>query len=212
MLHFQKSQPSNLDDIAVLHRACFTESLSRELGTGYARKTLQWFLTDANRFLWHVENEGKIVGYVGGFISQYPGDGSTSGMLRYAMREAVTGVAKKPWLIFNKQIRQMYPIIFKNIYRKIIPKTKVITTIKKYTNDETKAGLVVIGVHPQFRGKGIFEMLMTAFENETVERNIQRMGLSVRKTNQHAIHAYEKCGWQVSIEHADSFEMFKEIS
>lgn len=211
MLHFQKSQPSNLDDIAVLHRACFTESLSRELGISYARKTLQWFLTDANRFLLHVENEGKIVGYVGGFISQYPGDGSTSGMLRYAMREAVAGVAKKPWLIFNKQIRQMYPLIFKNIYRRIIPKTNIINTEKKYADNEKKAGLVVIGVHPHFRGKGIFEMLMTAFEKETTERHIHKMGLSVRKTNQHAIHAYEKCGWQVSIEHVDSYEMFKEI-
>ncbi len=209
MFVFQKSQPSNLDKLALLHQACFPDSLSRQLGKNYARKTLQWFLADANRFLLHVENNGKIVGYVGGFISQYPGDGSTSGMLRYAMGAAVSGVALKPWMVFNKQIRQMYPLIFKNIYRKIYPDKKIVSTVKKYTNEEKKAGLVVIGVHPLFRGKGVFEMLMHAFEEESKNRKISKMALSVKPTNARAIAAYQKAGWQKEKETDTSVDMYK---
>lgn len=211
MFHFQKSQHFNLEELAVVHRACFPKSLSKQLGKSYAMKTLHWFLSGTNRFLLHVKNEDKIVGYVGGFISQFPGDGSTSGMLRNAMQEAVWGVCKKPWLIFHPQVRSMYPFIFKNMHRKIVLNKTLKKNEAHYSDKDKKAGLVVIGVLPAFRGHGVFELLMSEFENESRVRQIHQMALSVKKNNPHAIHAYQKCGWLIEKEHEDSFEMSKEV-
>lgn len=211
MLHSQKSQRSNLDELAALHRVCFPGSLSKQLGMAYSKKTLLWFLSDANRFLLHIEKEGEIVGYVGGFVSQFPGDGSTSGMLRYAMQEAVWGVCKKPWLIFHPQVRPMYPLIFKNIQRKITFNKTLKNNGEHYADKARRVGLVVIGVLPAFRGHGVFELLMSEFENESRLRQINHMALSVKKNNPHAIHAYQKCGWLIEKEHEDSFEMSKEV-
>lgn len=213
MYQLRKSSKQDIEQIANCQLACFEKSFSTKLGQSYTAKTLQWFLTGENRFLFHVVEGETVVGFCGGFISRQPGDGSTSGMMQYAMREAAIGMIGKPWLFFSKEIRPFYPLIIKNISNKIFRKKNLLQ--KSIPTDqpfEKKVGLVVIGVLPRFRGKGVFEMLMTAFENETVERNIQRMGLSVKKDNQHAIHAYEKCGWQVNKEHAGSYEMYKEIS
>ncbi|MBS1731238.1 MAG: GNAT family N-acetyltransferase [Bacteroidetes bacterium] len=209
MLLSQKSQPCNLDEMAFLHQACFPGSLSSQLGKKYARRTLQWFLSDEHRFLIHVNQDEKMVGYVGGFISQYPGDGSTSGMLRFAMREAVSGVVRKPWLIFHKNLRQHYPLVIRNIYQKIIPGKKHLVPVKKYLAKEQKIGLVVIGVHPDNRGNGVFELLMKAFEEESRKRKIEKMVLSVKPDNKRAIRAYQKVAWQIDKESISSVDMYK---
>ena len=209
LLH--NSSSLDIEKITNCHLACFENSLSTKLGHSYTAKTLHWFLSGTNRFLLHVKNEDKIVGYVGGFISQFPGDGSTSGMLRNAMQEAVWGVCKKPWLIFHPQVRPMYPLIFKNIQRKIVLNKTLKKNEAHYSDKDKKAGLVVIGVLPAFRGHGVFELLMSEFENESRVRQIHQMALSVKKNNPHAIHASQNCGWLIEKEHEDSFEMSKEV-
>ena len=133
-------------------------------------------------------------------------------MLQFAMAEAVKGVLKKPWLLLHKELRPAYPLIIKNIRKKLFgnrrnrrgnvdaPKIRL-----------TKAGLVVIGVLPEYRGKGVFHLLMQEFERQAGVRGIQQLYLSVRKNNVRAIHAYKKEGWQVYKEHETSLEMQKQL-
>lgn len=211
MYTLHKSLKHDIVKIAECHRACFKNSLSTKLGNAYSTKALLWFLSGSNRFLLHVENEDTIAGYVGGFVSQFPGDGSTSGMLRYAMQEAVWGVCKKPAILFHPQVREMYPLIFKNFYRKFSFNKKRKNTATQYDEKDKKAGLVVIGVLPSFRGQGVFEILMSAFEKEVRLLQINQICLSVKKNNPRALHAYQKCGWQIVKEHEDSFEMCKQL-
>lgn len=205
------SQYSDINNIAVCHRLCFGDSLSSKLGINYSKKTFEWFLAGENRFLFHVLENDILVGYCGGFYPRFAGDGSTSDMIQYAMKEAVKGTLVRPWLFFHKEVMALYPVIFKNVYRKIFTTKNKAGEIKMTNTPEKRIGLVVIGVHPSYRGKGVFEILMNQFENETLERKFNKMVLSVKKKNTRAINAYKKMGWSVEKENNSSFEMAKLI-
>lgn len=211
MNQVSKSLKADLKSITDCYRLCFKDSLSVKLGFDYSQKNIEWFLGGENRFLLHAaDNENKIIGYAGGFISRYNGDGSSSGMLQYAMAEAFKGIALHPWLLLNKELLKFYPLILKNIARKLFPKKNTNAKIFKTEKDQT-VGLVAIGIHPAFRGTGVFEILMKAFEEEAAKRKITKIGLSVKKSNVRAINAYKKIGYTVFREHSQSYEMIKII-
>lgn len=208
-----KSQPDDLGRIAECHMACFPDSLAIKLGRCYVIKTLQWFLVDDSRFLFHLEQNGTMLGYCGGFIPRWAGDGSSSGMLQHAFKEAVIGVLKKPWLIFNQEVKELYPFIRKNIVRKFYKKkiSAPPPLSARHENVDKHSGLVVIGVHPQFRGTGIFSTLMTNFINESKMRDVTVGYLSVKKDNNRGIAAYKKTGWQVDKEFANTYIFIKHL-
>lgn len=212
MLHSRYATPSLLPDIALCHMASFPNSFSTKLGLAYNIKSLEWFLAGDNRFLYCIEEDNKVIGYCGGFQSKGLGDGSTSGMMQHAMKEAALGMIRRPWLFFHKDVIRFYPLITKNIIRKIGLIKKVKSIEKKEEEIKVSAvGLVVIGVHPDYRGKGYFETLMKSFEEESAKRNAVKMILSVKATNARAIAAYKKMSWQISSSSSDALEMYKPV-
>ncbi len=199
---------NNLASIAKCHIACFPESLSGKLGAAYVQKTLEWFLVDEKRFLFHIELEGQVIGYCGGFVSRGIGDGSSSGMLQHAFKQAVIGIIKKPWLAFHPEVRAVYPFIFRNIKRKLLPKkANAPITVAKDTGKFS--GLVVIGVHPQYRGTGVFMELMQYFFEESKRLGVIGSKLSVKKDNARGINAYKKFGWEIEEDHGKTFVLRK---
>ncbi|HRH51337.1 MAG TPA: GNAT family N-acetyltransferase [Panacibacter sp.] len=209
-----RSLQCDLKLIAHCNSACFPTSFSTKLGQSFTEKTFEWFLSAENLFLFHIKDDTHVAGYCGGFISRYNGDGSTSGMMQYAMKEAAFGMLKRPWLFFNKELLPFYPLVIKNIYRKLFPGKTRNAELNAPTAliTQRKTGLVVIGVHPDYRGKGIFEMLMNEFEKESSDKQISEMYLSVKKENIRAVNAYKKVGWYVTKENPFSLEMAKSIS
>ncbi|QEC69099.1 GNAT family N-acetyltransferase [Panacibacter ginsenosidivorans] len=199
-----------LPEVARCHLISFPGSFGTKLGYAFAIRSMEWFLAGENRFLFHVTDHDKVIGYCGGFQSKGIGDGSTSGMMQYAMKEAAMGMLKKPWLFFHKDVIRFYPLILKNISRKItgIKKNPVIHPVAT-NNTPSHIGLVVIGVHPDYRGKGCFELLMQHFEIECIKRHASKMTLSVRTSNARAIAAYKKTGWQTGIQTEVAAEMYK---
>jgi ribosomal protein S18 acetylase RimI-like enzyme len=212
MYQFQKTAPSQLNDLAHCHAACFPDSLSVQLGTAYIAKTFEWFLVNEHRFLFHIKNGETIIGYCGGFITQYAGDGSTSGMMQFAMTEAIKGVIKRPWLLLHREVIPFYPLIGKNLWKKIISSAKTPKPSPATANGFTSsAGLVVIGILPEHRGKGVFEMLMQQFDKEVHLHHTSRAHLSVKNENARAIQAYTKAGWQTAKTNEHTIEMHKYV-
>lgn len=213
MLH--NSLLIDLDKLADCHAACFPNSFATQLGRSYVKKTLEWFLVNENRFLYHITHEQIVIGYCGGFIPQFVGDGSSSGMLQYAFKQAVIGVLKKPWLLFNAELVKHYPLIWRNIRKKILPKSVQpgsAQTVSERKPFSKYVGLVVIGVHPQFRGSGTFNTLMEQFFEKAHSFGLSRCILSVKQDNFRAIKAYEKFGWQVIEELGENFVLEKNIA
>jgi ribosomal protein S18 acetylase RimI-like enzyme len=210
MYRLQLTQLSQIRDVAICHQKCFPDSFSSKLRNSYLTKTLEWFLATENRFLFHIESQNHIIGYCGGFRSSFPGDGSTSGMLQYAMKEAIQGLIKKPHLLFHPDLMKRYPLIIRNICRRIFNSKKNVSANINY--NESKIGLVVIGVHPDYRGAGVFELLMKNFEEESRKRGAAKITLSVKASNARAIAAYKKSGWQIASHTKKDMDMFKSLS
>ncbi len=206
------SKPADLLSIALCHKECFQKSFSTRLGLDYSVKTFEWFLVDPNRFLYHVCDGNMVIGYCGGLAPQFMGDGSASGMLQYAMKEAGIGILKKPQLLLNRELIHFYPLIFKNLYHKFSGfRFKKKIHLSNARQNEKKVGLVVIGVHPSWRGKGVFQMLMKKFEQEALERNAVKITLSVKAKNRRAISAYQKAGWKTALLNERELKMYKLI-
>jgi ribosomal protein S18 acetylase RimI-like enzyme len=190
---------------------CFPSSLATKLGREYVMKTLEWFLDSPNRFLYHIEQDARIAGYCGGFSPQTIGDGSSSGMLQFAFKEAIAGLLRKPYLLFNNEVVQQYRFIWLNIKRKITGKALPINKPAATTQHPTHVGLVVIGVHPDFRGKGIAEQLLEEFEKRAKAYQRNELVLSVKSENSRAINAYKKSGWSIKNERDKTYVMHKFI-
>jgi ribosomal protein S18 acetylase RimI-like enzyme len=205
------TQKSQLDSLAACHMACFPQSLSTKLGAAYVRKTLEWFLVSPNRFLFHVDVQGKIAGYCGGFVPQKTGDGSSSGMLQYAYNEAVKGLMKKPWLLLHKEVRPQYRFLWLNIKRKFTGKVIPIGNPGNNPTPPAHVGLVVIGVHPAFRGSGIAQQLVDEFERKAKAYKRNELVLSVKVNNKRAIGAYKKFGWSIQKTQQRTYVMNKFI-
>ena len=168
--------------------------------------------SENGRFLFHVvDDKNNIVGYCGGFVPRFYGDGSSTGMLQHAFKQAMVGVILKPWLLFHKELLPLYPLIVRNIRKKIFS-TKPKPTTQQLQNYKIRAGLVVIGVLPEFRGTNVISLLMNEFEVKAVELKIFETALSVKKDNYRAIKAYNKFGWDVIEESASTYVLGKKIS
>lgn len=205
----KNSLKENLPDLAHCHISCFPTSLATRLGRSYVQKTLEWFLVDPNRFLFQTSQNGKVTGYCGGFMPVKAGDGSSSGMLQYAFKEAITGIIKNPLLLLHPEVRVHYPFLWLNIKRKITGRVKPIKPVSNETPFKPYVGLVVIGVHPDFRGNGIAQELMKEFEKRAREFQKNEMVLSVKKDNARAIKAYSNFGWSTREEHDKTYVMHK---
>lgn len=209
----EQTKLSQIKNVVECHRKCFSSSLSTKLGSSYLIKSFEWFLSGENKFLFHIMQDSIVVGYCGGFKSSFAGDGSTSGIMQYAMKEAVIGMLKHPMLFFNREVISFYPLIFKNLFKKFLfKKEKNKKLFTPAVGNEKKIGLVVIGVHPDYRGKGYFELLMHEFENECRKRSAVKSTLSVKSTNGRAIAAYKKAGWEIGAKNAQEIKMFKVLS
>lgn len=203
---------TDLPELAACQCACFPDSFGTRIGKKYIAKSLEWFLAGENRFLFCIRDKRQIVGYCGGFVPQFRGDGSTSGMMHFGMTEAFIGMIAKPWLFFSKEIRQFYPLIFKNVLSKLIGSKATESEIDEIRPvPEKRCGLVVIGVHPNYRGGGYFQSLMQEFERQALARGIHHLVLSVKPSNARAINAYRKCGWQINRQDDKMVEMGKEV-
>lgn len=211
MFTIENSKKEDLHKLALCHIACFPDSLATKLGKSYVAKTLDWFLVNPNRFLFHIIKDGRVAGYCGGFKPVKPGDGSSSGMLQHAFNDAIKGLLKNPFLLFHPEVRQHYPFLWLNIKRKITGKAKPIKPVSLSKPFKPFIGLVVIGVHPDFRGSGMAQALMNEFEKRARSYNENELVLSVKKDNGRAIKAYANHGWKTREEHGKTYVMNKFI-
>jgi [ribosomal protein S18]-alanine N-acetyltransferase len=59
-----------------------------------------------------------------------------------------------------------------------------------------EAHITLLGIHPQYQGRGLGQLLLCALLDRSREIEMARATLEVRDSNQSAIHIYEKYGFQ----------------
>lgn len=209
----RSSTNDDLKEIAKCHLKAFPDSFSSKLGFRYCRKMLSWYIEDKRGEMFHIEEDGKIIGYCGSIIKfKYGQSGSSTSMIQHSFYTLMGSLILRPWLLFHMEIMNHLPFIWKNIKLKfktsksfkkaqIAPEEEFIPTI----------GLVVIGVDPQYQGKGYGSMLLKEFERRAIVKGFKNAQLSVRKDNMQAIAAYKKNGWIVAHEGKKELTMYKTL-
>ena len=208
------SKLSDIDNIARIHVKAFPNSLSSKLGYRYSRKMISWYLEDQRGELFHLDESGKVLGYCGGLLITSPGrHGSATSVTQYTFNALVFSFLMRPWLIFHPEIKKRLPFIMKNIRLKLKPGMPIKPAPESDGNPTfvPSMGLVVIGVDPEYQGKGYGSILLKEFERRAREKGFRRINLSVRKDNQQAISAYLKNGWAIGSTGEEELSMFKNL-
>jgi [ribosomal protein S18]-alanine N-acetyltransferase len=60
-----------------------------------------------------------------------------------------------------------------------------------------EAHITLLGIHPQYQGRGLGQLLLGALLDRAREIKMARATLEVRASNQSALHIYEKYGFQI---------------
>ena len=62
----QDTKHSDLVALVKCHEKAFPDALSTKLGHKFCSKMLSWYLESDRGIMFHIENNGEILGYVGG--------------------------------------------------------------------------------------------------------------------------------------------------
>lgn len=208
-----EARVEDLRSIAQCHREAFPHSFSSALGLQFLIKNFLWYLEHPDAFLLVVKNESDTtLGYAGGLLMHEKSvHGSSTSIMQFAFREAVIGLIMRPWLFFHREMWPNYRLIMKNIRLKLVPSKKVVHPSPGQKKKRNSLGLVVIGTSQSARGKGVGSALLQAFAEKGRALKAERLHLSVKKSNQTAIQAYERNGWLVAGEQAQNLEMYKPL-
>lgn len=202
---------NDIQSIAKCQAICFPDSFAVKLGQGCLEKSLGWFFVAQTRFLVHVENNGHVIGFVGGFMPQYIGDGSKGGILNFAKKDAIFALLKRPHLFFKKELWQFGFVFIKNkwkLIRRGTPKneSEIPVEFQDYLHS---VAITIIAVHPKYRGKGVVDDLLGYVEKFAITKKKPVLCLGVKQKNSIASRAYQRNGWIVDKQIGDSFVMKK---
>ena len=204
------SKISDLDDLVECHKQAFPKTISIKLGNPFLHKMIEWYLLSDRGFMFHVNDGDKIIGYCGGIKTLKAGlQGAASSITQYAFNVFVISYLKKPWLLLHPDNWVKYPLIVRNIINRF-------TKNKKKSNLKIDSftpfwGLTVIGVIPNYHGKGIGSLLIKEFEKKAKYQKIKLITLSVESDNIKAIRAYNNNGWEEKNRKKKSITMVKNI-
>ena len=217
-MNLKSTHISDLPSIAKCHISAFPNSVTSLLGIPFVSRMLGWYLSAPNKFLFWIEEDGKCIGYCGGYVLDgTDAYGSASGMTQFGFSTAIKIMLRKPWLFFHPEIRARYPFILTNIKRrlkKMIGLNEKPIKLTPTLHSEfagTPAGLVVIGVDPSYHKKGIGSLLQQEFERIAIEKGADYMQLSVRKENTQAISSYKRNGWTIEEDQRIAYGMKKKL-
>ncbi len=213
MNKFQVAQQRDLNRIACCHKEVFPKSLTSKMGVPYLEKIFSWYLSTEKAFLFFIEDQGNVVGYAGGMIVDGTlAHGSASSLAQHTFYDSIKALLVRPWLFLHPDFLSRYALFARNVLTRIRNKfrrSEVRSAVKPL---EPYVGLVVIGVHPSFQGKGYGSAILTEFERKTIQHGLKRMLLTVNVDNEQAIKSYKRNGWMVLDATKKSISMEKRLN
>jgi ribosomal protein S18 acetylase RimI-like enzyme len=212
-----QSTSSDLKQIAFVHQSAFPHHLSSALGNAFIVKTLSWHLQHPDLgFLLHLEENGKVVGYVTAFNNNGTlKHGSATTIGQYAFKKAMISFMLQPWLILHPEVRAKWALIGKQLVLKFgFQKTTIKPSTYKVERKVSKmCSLLSIGIDQKAQGMGYGSQLIQAFEREAMIRfQPDTLELSVKSDNIQAKTAYKRNGWLVRHENNGNCIMYKNLN
>ena len=203
-LVIKKSSLLDIPKISKCHINAFNNSLSSILGFKYVNKMLDWYFTNKNTSLFHIEDaNGNCIAYCGLLINR--GNlrlGSTSSIIQHTLWTGLSILLLKPWLLMNKKIIKEYSLLFKNIFIYLKLNSTGYKKTSQITNWESfpKLGLIAIAVDKNYQGKGVGKLLLNHIYNFGLVNNLKSVYLTVAASNLQAISLYIKNGYEIIVD------------
>lgn len=199
-----KTTLSDISAVAQSHILAFPNSVSSQMGLGFCKKMLEWFVLNDRGVLFHAENEKDVVGYVSLIIKTASGQpGSFSTISQYAFKSVLISLLIKPWLLFHPMFRSKYKTIKRIVLSKVhfCKKNELQERINRAPKNEINVfqpqiGIVGIGVNPQYQGKGYGSALIRQCIAYCKANGFTTIDLSVHHDNSQAIAAYKRNGFE----------------
>lgn len=193
---------ADLPNSARIHRDAFRESALSRMGLEAIRRYYAWLLTGPHQCValgaW---KEGVLVGFCFGGTFY----GALSGFVRANRVFLLRKVLWRPWLLadplFRERIRAGLRILRVSlIAQKPKPEmTARAQTVALPSPGIRSFGILSIGVHPRYQGRGVGRRLMEEAERIAAASGFQQMDLSVHPANLQAVRFYENQGWEKEV-------------
>lgn len=196
--------PQDIPAIAALHRVTFSHAAVSQLGQGTVERYYRSILSDAK--------EGLALGTfcenrLAAFCIAGVWDEPEKEFLRRNLPFVATRLLAAPWLFFQPFIWERIRTGIGMLVRRS-PQPAAVPTAPTSpsigTNDlpvqhaaaVRSLGILYIGVHPNFRGRGFARQLLRRVENFARENRFPQLDLSVYLDNTPAIELYLSDGWE----------------
>lgn len=209
------TKQSDLYAVAQCHEKAFPDALSTKLGHEFCSRMMSWYIESDRGMMFHLEQDGEILGYVGGIKIRVPGlPGSATSITQYSFKAFIWAFILRPWLFFHPENLKRVSFIWRNIRLKLGSGVKSTAESKPDISQNfiPSMGLVVIGLSPEHQGKGFGSVLLKEFEERARKEGFKKINLSVKSSNYQAITAYKKNGWEISRGSDVELSMYKNLA
>ncbi len=207
------AEEKHLVPIAKCHAKAFPDALTSKMGIQYLSKIFSWYLSTDKAFLFFLEENHQVVGYAGGILVDGTlAHGSASSLIQHTFSDAIKALIVRPWLLLHRDFISRYALLTRNIVTRLRNKFRKEEVRSAPVPKEPYVGLVVIGVHPSFQGKGYGSALLHEFEKISLQKGVKKMILTVKSHNSQAIKSYQRNGWIITNSTPKSTSMEKRLS
>jgi ribosomal protein S18 acetylase RimI-like enzyme len=194
MITYRDATPSDLTEVARLHRLCFKGTFISSLGPELIAHYYLEYLEEGGPFVLAFDN-CSLIGFCMGY---YSGSTARDSFIR---RNRVT-LAIRICLLCLSLNKNAWQRVWKFVVRKIRRSSPVGEVM-------ADADLLSICLLPEYRGHGISNCMLGLFEKVLSDDEKKDLTLSVYTANCQAISFYRKEGFSIVSEEGDVYRMYK---
>lgn len=182
----------DIPQVAEIFGEQFPKSPWTQLGQKYTRKAFLWHYENFPRLAMVSETDSKVTGFIVG--ARYGNRECYQRIARFAYKEFFSGLARRPWLIFNR----LYFSQLGDVFKSPRPVNNGLSVNDPEKIAGNKAILTFVAVNKAGQGKGIGTCLLKAFEQAALQQGFEILSLYTELDNHPARSLYVKNGWVVS--------------
>ncbi len=190
MIYYREAEQKDMENVAALHKQCFSEYFLTKLGTGLLSKYYGEYLSQEQPFVLAFDDEKKENGGIIGLCLCYYKGCDARAQFESKNKGALSKRLLKLCLKFDKDA-------ITRCWAKIMPKKKSPEGEERKIMD---VDLLSICVDADYRGKGVSSELVdriTELSKQKAKSPISKMILYVNSDNDAARKFYEKKGFTV---------------
>lgn len=186
--------PSDLEAVAAVHAAAFSDSILTKLGKQAVCRYYQWLMEGPHEmYALGALLDGELAGFLFGGIAP----DAIPGFLRTNRGLLAQRLAMRPWLVADPLFRDRIG----RAVRAVTRRRRSASVTPAQAARKLPFDVISVAVDPRAQGEGIGKRLMGLAESLARDNGFHVMTLMVHVDNRQAIGFYESLRWQKLLRH-----------